>query len=63
MTMNGNPVIFTTRFKSDTHNNTYADYGNGGNDDCLMTMIIMITIITITIQYYTAFQITSNVFT
>lgn len=33
--MDGNPVIFTTRFNSDTHNNTYADYGNDGNDDCI----------------------------
>lgn len=35
MTMDGNPVIFTTRFNSDTQQQTYADYGNGGNDDCI----------------------------
>jgi hypothetical protein len=35
MTMDGNPVIVTTRFNSDTHNNTYADYGNDSNDDCI----------------------------
>lgn len=29
------PVIFTTRFNSDTHNNIYADYGNGVNDDSI----------------------------
>lgn len=33
--MNGNPVIFATRFNSDTHNNAYADYVNGGNDYCI----------------------------
>lgn len=33
--MDGYPVIFTTGFNADTYNNTYADYGNGGNDECI----------------------------